>query len=128
MQPPKVTLELNHYVCRHLYPLLCLIKIDCTPDDVEQALDEAMDKVIRMKQEQQGQQQQIQQREEEKRETKEKIARFLKELKDADIPRVKALKALNAVGPDDPDEGRLILINFFICIITVHLNIFIFQS
>ena len=112
-----MTLQLYPYFCRHLYPLLSLIKVDCTPDDVNQALDEAMDEVVRIKQEQQGQQQEIQQREEEKRETKEKMARFLEELKDADIPRDKALKALNAVGPDDPEKGKLILINLFICIL-----------
>ena len=114
MNYAKLSLKLQYF--RLLYPLLSLVKADCTPDDVEWALDEAMDEVVRMKQKLQGQQQQIQQQEEEKRETKEKIARFLKELKDADIPRHKALRALDAVGPDDPDEGRLIYSTLFVCI------------
>jgi len=48
MNYAKLSLKLQYF--RLLYPLLSLVKVDCTPDDVEWALDEAMDEVVRMKQ------------------------------------------------------------------------------
>ncbi|KAK7488216.1 hypothetical protein BaRGS_00020523, partial [Batillaria attramentaria] len=93
-------------VSRLVYPMLSLLKKDCIPKDLGEALEEAMDEVDRMKELKRKDQQAMAQKEEEKRTTMGKIDDYLRELTNlTGCTKAMALKALEEIG--EPDAGEV---------------------
>ncbi|XP_070190023.1 E3 ubiquitin-protein ligase rnf213-alpha-like [Littorina saxatilis] len=99
-------------VSQHVYPMLSLLKADCSPQDLEQALQEAMDFIDASQQQPQQQQRQpqSQQQSELPEETqavddKETIETFMMEMFDAGFSKPLALRALKEVDVEDVAAG-----------------------
>ncbi|KAK7107714.1 hypothetical protein V1264_015588 [Littorina saxatilis] len=98
-------------VSKHVYPMLSLLKADCSPQDLEQALEEAMDHVDTLQQQQHHSPHHSPQRELPPQPEpqavgdKEKEEDFVKELAEAGYSRSLARKAMKEVGAGDAAEG-----------------------
>ncbi|KAL8581505.1 hypothetical protein ACOMHN_042898 [Nucella lapillus] len=93
-------------VSKHVYPMLSLLKADCSPQDLEQALQEAMDGIDASQQQQRQQPvRQTQARLPAHASDKEKVAAFMTEMRDNGFSKGLALKALQEVDPEDIAEG-----------------------
>ncbi|KAK7459431.1 hypothetical protein BaRGS_00038999, partial [Batillaria attramentaria] len=83
---------------RLLYPMLSLLKEDCTPRDLEEVLEEAMEEVNRMKEQQRGQQKEMEEQEDKKRENRENATVFVDQMKTFGFSTSLALRAMEDVG------------------------------
>ena len=95
-------------VCsRHVFPMLSLLKSDCSPQDLEQALQEAMDLVdSKEQQHRRNPHHRPQQPQLQPADDKEKAEMFLKEMVESGFSKTLALKAMKEVGVEDVAEGK----------------------
>ena len=110
--PDAVTTEVRlHVMCcdcsRHVFPMLSLLKSDCSPQDLEEALQDAMDLVDSVEQRHHhNPQHRPQQPEPQPTDDKEKAEEFVKEMLDSGFSKTLALKAMKEVGVEDIAEGE----------------------
>ena len=87
--------------------MLSLLKSDCSPQDLEEALQDAMDLVDSVEQRHcHNPQHQPQQPELQPADDKEKAEEFVKEMLDSGFSKTLALKAMKEVGVEDTAEGE----------------------
>ena len=92
---------------RHVFPMLSLLKSDCSPQDLEEALQDAMDLVDSVEQRHHhNPQHRPQQPEPQPTDDKEKAEEFVKEMLDSGFSKTLALKAMKEVGVEDTAEGE----------------------
>lgn len=92
---------------RFVYPLLSLLKAECTPQHLEAAIQTALDEVNSIDQELKKQQQQeMQMQRQRERSNKEKVSLFLKKMKANGFRKSLALKAMAEVGCENMSKGE----------------------
>ncbi|XP_070188878.1 E3 ubiquitin-protein ligase rnf213-alpha-like [Littorina saxatilis] len=91
-------------VSKHVYPMLSLLKADCSPQDLEQALQEAMDHVDTLQQQEHCSAAQPSPKLPPVGGS-DKMEMFVKELVETGFSRTLAMKAANEVGTEDVDNG-----------------------
>ncbi|XP_076466869.1 E3 ubiquitin-protein ligase rnf213-alpha-like [Babylonia areolata] len=92
-------------VSRHVYPMLSLLKEDCSPQDLEQALQDAMDRIDALRHPQQPSRPQAAAPQPAPVTDKEKVALFMSEITDNGFSKGLALKALRELGAENIAEG-----------------------
>lgn len=87
--------------------MLSLLKSDCSPQDLEQALQEAMDHIDLMEQQHHHKpQQQPQPPQPQPADDKEKAEEFIREMFECGFSKTLALKAMKEVGLENIVEGK----------------------
>ncbi|XP_076466247.1 E3 ubiquitin-protein ligase rnf213-alpha-like [Babylonia areolata] len=92
-------------VSRHVYPMLSLLKEDCSPQDLEQALQDAMDRIDALRHPQQPSRPQAAAPQPAPVTDKEKVVLFMSEMTDNGFSKGLALKALRELGAENVAEG-----------------------
>ena len=96
-------------VCsRHVFPMLSLLKSDCSPQDLEQALQKAIDLVdFKEQQHHHNAHYQPQQPQLQPADDKETADVFLKEMLESGFTKTLVLKAMKEVDVKDIEEGKV---------------------